>query len=197
MKCKYSSHTHTRAHTHTLKMVMLHDYMIRNITKYLYRDNKNLVNLVAMNSRFNGIRKIFLSNIEYVSIEITEENKAILIFNGDTIQYILRVHPSLHHLNTLVNLQNCLFQQANDTSQKYININVPIHYEFMELLNLKLSRKIYAKQLAECISKIIEKYDNGIFVDVAGPMGYLGQMGLITGVTGSTGPPGARGLAYQ
>jgi len=140
-----------------------HDLVIRLITKYLYRENPTLANLHLINRRYYSLRKIFRKQLTYVSISFIELigiNKRFrytdFFFISKAMQYKYNVSGAHSYTRSnWVDVQTDLLRQANDTSHNYLKQSYPLEW------CVNLSRKLFVKQLIECLSLIIKKYDDG------------------------------------
>ena len=100
---------------------MLHDLTIRTISKFLYKNNTTLVNLLRINIRFYGLRDIFIKNL-YLDIE--KSNYA----------YLSKPYGwnKVHHFTIKCKLGNgrSIFNKAlNFTDFKYIDTLFFVHYK--------------------------------------------------------------------
>jgi len=144
-------------------MADTHDLVIRMITKYLYRENPTLVNLHLINRRYYGLRRVFEKQLAYVSIHFStifgiKNSDLYFTFISKTIRYQERlIQPNRFTQNEWIDYRDEVLRQVNDTntSSNYLDGNRIVWW------NARLSRKFFGKQLAECISLIIKKYDDG------------------------------------
>jgi len=135
---------------------MIHDLVIRLISKYLYRDNRTLVNLHLVSKRFYKIREIFVKEITYVRMEF----KFDYVFE-DIVDYIVltAIAPMMHHKRILYKpRQNYPKQWFIDwyweilsPKTKYIELRGALTFHS----DTYLLKSLYAKSFAECISVIV------------------------------------------
>jgi len=138
---------------------MIHDLVIRIITKYLYGNNQTLANLHLVSRRFYKIREMFASQIAYVTLSFKmydycpkEVQSVVLSFllvpTKKCIYKTYSIPVWYHKKNYWINLRNELLSCNGEYMWLYGGENFV--KEYPDSLD-----SIYLKSYLKCLSKII------------------------------------------
>jgi len=137
----------------------MHDLVIRQIAKYLYRENPTLVNLHLINRRFYGLRKIFEKQLAMVTLKLKFQDilpylTIIFTFLSPHIRHAYQIYNRTRRTNWIEWRCKLLSKSCNYINSGFFN-RWHLHLSQECGVTTHLSRSIYGKAFAECMSDII------------------------------------------
>jgi len=149
---------------------MIHDLVIRIITKYLYGNNQTLANLHLVSRRFYKIREMFVKEIANVIVKILEIPHERFDERIEEIVEFIFISPTSHYIHHIVNLKYFFNktqwidwrQNVLNDKNKYISFAYKegSHQNYRCNYRCKgssfLLRSAYVKSFANCLSVVID-----------------------------------------